>query len=77
MFKVKLFLSVLSGALFLVAALNPRWIEELTGLEPDGGNGDLEWVFAAAPAVVALVLGVSTFRQYARWRRAAAEGLSR
>lgn len=47
-----------AGAL-LGVVVGPRWVEELTGFEPDGGNGSLEFLVVLAPAVVAAVLARS------------------
>jgi hypothetical protein len=41
--------------------LGPEWIEEVTGLEPDGGSGALEFLLVLAPAVAALILGGSAY----------------
>ena len=48
------------SALAAVAGLvlGPEWIEELTGLHPDGGDGSLEALLVAAPAVAAVALGI-------------------
>jgi hypothetical protein len=44
-----------AGAL-LLAALPRNWIEEVTGVEPDGGNGLLELVPIVVLACTAIVL---------------------
>jgi hypothetical protein len=45
----------LLSALTLAATLVwPDWIERLTGLDPDGGNGAIEWEFVFALVVVTL-----------------------
>jgi hypothetical protein len=58
------FLAVLAAALALLATVLPRWIEALTGWNPDGGNGSLEVQFVVvlltASAVFALAaIGLS------------------
>jgi hypothetical protein len=40
----------------------PDWIERLTGLDPDGGSGAVEWVVIAVLAVLTLVFGVRAWR---------------
>lgn len=58
--RLGLFLYVLAaisacGALMGIV-VGPQWIEQLTGFEPDGGNGSLEYLVVLAPAVLAVVL---------------------
>lgn len=48
----------LSGILFAVTALWPEWIEALTGLDPDGGSGAVEWALAGAFALTAVSLAL-------------------
>lgn len=60
------------GALTLVTAIWPAWIEELTGWEPDGGNGSLEWLVVAILAGLALVVALLARRDL----RAARAGLA-
>jgi hypothetical protein len=49
----------------LLAALPMDWIEEVFGVEPDGGNGLLEF----APIVVLAVAAVALCARVARARR--------
>ena len=44
------------AVLTVLAAVVPRWIEETTALEPDGGSGELEWLLAVVFAVITIVL---------------------
>lgn len=49
--------SVLAGAftaLTIITALKPDWLESL-GLNPDGGNGTVEWLIATALGAGALI----------------------
>lgn len=55
------------AALSAVAALagivlGPEWIEDLTGLEPDGGSGALEFLLVLVPAVAAVCFGLLGLR---------------
>ena len=52
--------------LALVTAVEPQWIERLSGAEPDGGSGSLEWGLVALLGVVALVLAALGLRDRAR-----------
>ena len=63
---IEVTLAVIALGLFVVTLISAEWIEELTGWEPDGGSGELEWLIAAAflaAAVVFAWLGRRTHRQ--------------
>jgi hypothetical protein len=66
-FWVEVALGSLTAALVLVTLVWPQWIEMIFGVEPDGGNGSLEWA-----VVGALSLTTICFLLLARaeWRRA-------
>ena len=51
-------------------AFGPEWIERLTGLEPDGGDGSLEALLVAAPAVGAVVFGLGGYLSLRKARTA-------
>lgn len=55
--RLEIALSVLSGGLAVLTAVSPEWIEILTGLEPDAGNGTLEWIIVLSFAALAVILG--------------------
>jgi hypothetical protein len=42
----------------------PRWVESLTGLEPDGGSGELEWWIVGLTMMFALVSAILSRRDY-------------
>ena len=51
---------VLGGALFVLTLISREWIEEIFGVEPDGGSGSLEWVIAVGLlGVAALSFGLA------------------
>jgi hypothetical protein len=50
--------------LTVVTLFWPRWIESLTGLEPDAGSGDAEWGIVILFAVLALAAGLLARRDY-------------
>ena len=56
-------LAILSAAVGLTAAILPDdWIERRFGLSPDGGNGFVEFLWAALPLALAVVLTLSLLR---------------
>jgi hypothetical protein len=63
-----------SGALlgFALAVLTlawPEWIEEIFGVEPDGGNGMAEWGIVLGCFAIAVASSLTARRE---WRRALA-----
>ncbi|WP_344810137.1 hypothetical protein [Microlunatus ginsengisoli] len=52
---VEFVLAAMFGVLAVVTAVNSEWIEEVFGIDPDGGSGALEWAIVAAFGVLALV----------------------
>jgi hypothetical protein len=67
-FWVEAVLAVVTGLLFVLTLVTREWIELLFGVDPDGGDGSLEWAIVAALGVVTLTLSVLA---RAEWRRAA------
>ncbi|MEO6652554.1 MAG: hypothetical protein ABIP17_07850 [Ilumatobacteraceae bacterium] len=51
-------------ALFLLTLVTREWIEILTGLDPDGGSGALEFGLAFALLAIAAVSAVFARRTY-------------
>lgn len=60
-------LAALCVALLVVTLFVHDWIERLTGLSPDGGDGALEF---APPFLLLVVLGVSTLAARRTYRAA-------
>ena len=60
--RLQLSFMIISLGLTVLAAVVPAWIEEFTSLEPDGGNGALEWLLAVIFGTVSIVFGVLTYR---------------
>jgi len=67
-------LALAAAGFAALAAVWPDWIESF-GVDPDHGDGSLEWAIPVVLAVAAIVLGVVARRH---WRvdraKAAAEG---
>ena len=56
--------ATVSGLLAVLTAVWPDWVEALTGLNPDGGSGYLEWVIAASFAAAAVLFGALARREW-------------
>ncbi len=59
-------LAVISGVLLVVTLISREWIELVFGIDPDGGNGSLEW---AIVLVLATITAVSFFAARHEWAR--------
>jgi hypothetical protein len=66
---VELALASVATVLFVLTLLWHDWIEAF-GVEPDGGDGSLEWIIVAVFAVVALVSAALARAERRRWRSA-------
>jgi hypothetical protein len=66
----QLILAIVAAVLAVLAIVVPMWIEEVSGLEPDGGDGSLELLLPIAFAVPALALGGLSWRTRRRLARA-------
>ena len=67
-FWVESILAIVTAAMFIVTLVSRDWIEEVFGVEPDAGNGSLEWL------LVAVLLAISVLAFLAarvEWRRGA------
>jgi hypothetical protein len=68
-FWVEAVFAALATGLTLLTMVSREWIEWLTGTDPDGGNGTVEWVILVACAAVAIVASLLARHE---WRRAPA-----
>ena len=55
-----------AAVLASITLLWPDWIESLTGISPDHGNGSFEWMLPTGLAVVSAALWLLAWRA---WRR--------
>jgi hypothetical protein len=58
--------AVACAVLFIVTLFNREWIEVLFGVEPDGGNGTMEWAVVVVLAALTLLSVTLVSRE---WRR--------
>jgi hypothetical protein len=66
-FRVEAAMFVVAVVLLVLTLISRGWIEEIFGVEPDGGSGALEWVIVAGFAVGACA---SSLLAGLEWRRA-------
>jgi hypothetical protein len=59
----------LTSVVTLVTLAVPDWIEEISGIDPDRGDGSLEWLLVVVLAVVSAGLWAATWWRHRRWRR--------
>jgi hypothetical protein len=57
-FWTELSLASASGGLCILTLVWHEWIELLFGVDPDGGDGSLEWAIVAASFAVAVTLSI-------------------
>lgn len=53
--RLEVGIALLAAALAVPTLISREWIEVLTGWDPDGGDGSLEWLLVAGLAAVAAV----------------------
>jgi hypothetical protein len=58
--------AIVAAALLVLTLITREWIEILTGWDPDGGSGALEWGIVVVLAVIAVGLSV---RARSDWRK--------
>jgi len=67
-FYVESIVGVLATALFVYTLFARDWIETLFKIDPDAGQGWVEWMIVGALLIVALIAGYLARRE---WRRTA------
>jgi len=70
-FWVETGLAAFSAVLLLVTLANPQWIELVFGVDPDQGNGSLEWLLVAGAVVATATFSVRARLEWLRTREVA------
>jgi hypothetical protein len=70
--RIEIVLAAILGVATIGTAVWPRWIEDLLGFDPDGGNGTTEWAIVAVLAVTTIVAAGLGRRDLRAVRRRAA-----
>lgn len=66
--KLLTIIAALSSVVATLTLIEPRWIEAVVGLDPDGGTGAFEWLLVAALAASAIALARAAHRSHMRRR---------
>ena len=69
-FRIEIALGVLSAFMLVATMIWPDWIERISGMTPDGGDGSAEWGATVAFAGATLVFLGDAGRMW--WRAARA-----
>ncbi len=72
--RIEVGIAAILGAATIVTAVWPDWIEGLSGFDPDGGNGTVEWLIVAALAVATLAVSALARRDLRVLRSRASAG---
>jgi hypothetical protein len=66
-FWIEAILAALSASLFTLTLISPAWIEAGFRVDPDGGDGSVEWIISGLFLLMTLTFVV---RARVEWRRA-------
>jgi len=64
--RFEVVLAIVSSVLGVLTVAAPHWLEAVSGLDPDGHSGVLEWAAAALLMLIALVAALLARENYRR-----------
>jgi hypothetical protein len=73
-FRLETALALLAVVLAALTAAWPEWIEAIFGVDPDGGNGTLEWAVVAALGLAAVTFALLARAEWATQAAVAGRG---
>jgi hypothetical protein len=65
-FYIEAALAAATFVLAVVTLINQEWIEAVFGVDPDHGNGSLEWIMVGVLAAATVVFGLLAFSERRR-----------
>jgi uncharacterized membrane protein len=66
-YRLEVIAAAVTGLAAVLTAIVPDWIEEVFHIDPDGGNGAVEWLIVAALALATIALGALAWRERRRF----------
>lgn len=73
-FRLEVLAAAAASVLALLTVIWAEWIELLTGLDPDRGSGELEWLITGAFALIAITCSLLAQRDHRRLTHIEASG---
>jgi hypothetical protein len=62
-YRLEVIGAAVTGLAAAITAIVPDWIEEVFRVDPDSGNGSLEWLIVAALALATVTLSALAWRE--------------
>jgi predicted lysophospholipase L1 biosynthesis ABC-type transport system permease subunit len=72
-FWIEAALGAVTAVMAVVTAVVPDWIEEVFNVDPDGGNGALEWAIVVVLLACAAGFSIAARHEWRRGRAAAGQ----
>lgn len=66
LFWIETVAAIVGFALLVLTLVSREWVEELTGFEPDGGNGAFEVALPLVLFAIAAAASIAARREYRR-----------